>query len=334
MLAPIAASKTAIVLAGAGTHGSFEAGALEVLLQAGHRFGTVVGSSAGALNGSLLATATRAGQELDLASALPQTWLDHTGFWDVFTPSLSGILELSGFSTQSKLLAQVEEMASRWLPGAGAPVRLVIIVAALEGRPTEVDGRPATTYEQAITFANADFDNPQSRQPIYQAAVASGAVPLVFVPVEVPGLGPCADGGLVDNTPIKRALADPEVTRVFVVVPYPSPVDPPPPRHGLDYVAHVLDIFIQERLTRDLKDAAETNRQLAALDGLSKDLSPQILQNLRSALGFERKRQVEIVQVRPPQTLAGNQLSGFGNREKTQAQIDSGRAAARAAIGR
>ncbi len=332
-LAPLDDPKqSAIILAGAGTHGSFEAGAIDVLLREGHRFGTVVGASSGALNGSLLASAIRAGKELELATALPQTWLDHTGLWDVFSPSLGGIFGRRGLSGEDKLLGTLEDLANRWLPGALAPVRLVLVVTALDGRLTEISGRPATTYEYPVTFAGADFDSKEARTPIFRAAVASGAIPIVFVPVDLPGVGPCADGGLVNNTPIKHALADPDVTRLYVVVPYPSPIEPPPPRRGLDYVSHVFDIFIQERLLRDLRDAVDVNQRLAALEALGPALPPERLAALKASLGMERKRPVEIILVRPPQTLQGNELSGFGNTELRQVQIDAGREAARSAL--
>ena len=332
-LAPLADQKRcAIILAGAGTHGSFEAGALDVLLNAGHRFGTVVGASSGALNGALLAAAIRTGNELKLATSLPDTWTNHTGLLDIFSPSLEGIFGRRGISGEGKLLSLLEEVSAGWFPGTIAPVRLVLVVAALEGRMTEVGGRPATTYEYPITFANADFDTKESREPVYRAATASGAIPIVFVPVDLPGVGPCADGGLVNNTPLKHALADPDVTRVFVIVPYPSPVEPPPPRRGLDYVAHVFDIFIQERLLRDLRDAVETNRQLAVLQALAPDLPAERLQALRTALGLGSKRTVEIVMVRPPQTLMGNELSGFGDMKKRLQEIEAGRDAARTAL--
>jgi predicted acylesterase/phospholipase RssA len=332
-LAPLQdAKRCAIILAGAGTHGAFEAGALDVLLNSGHRFGTVVGASSGALNGTLLAFAIRAGKELELAKILPDTWLNHTGLTDVFSPSLGGIFGLRGISGEGKLLSTIEELSGRLLPGVPAPVRLILVVTALEGRMTEVGSRPATTFEYPVTFTDADFDTGESRDKIYRTAVASGAIPIVFVPVDLPGVGPCADGGLVNNTPIKHALLNSEVTRVFVVVPYPSPVEPPPPGRGLDYVAHVFDIFIQERLLRDLREAVDTNHHLAAIEALAPLLPADKMQGLRDALGLSRKRAVEIVLVRPPQTLQGNELSGFGNTQLRQAEIDAGRDAARNAL--
>ena len=41
---------------------------------------------------------------------------------------------------------------------------------------------------------------------MFAAATASAGLPIVFAPVEVDGLGPCLDGGMVNNTPMKWAL--------------------------------------------------------------------------------------------------------------------------------
>jgi NTE family protein len=326
-------AQCAVILAGAGTKGAFEAGALSLLLQAGHRFGSVVGASSGALNGALLAAATRAGAEEQAAAVLGQGWVDHAGFWDVFSPSLLGILSRSGFSTDDKLLEQLERTTAPWLPGQRRPVRLVIVVTALNGKIVEVGGVPATTFENPLSFTGSDFDTAESRSAIFRATAASGAIPVVFVPVDVPGVGRCADGGLVNNTPIKYALADPAVRRVFVIVPYPSPLDPPPPARGLDLIVHAIDIFIQERLLRDLKEAVQVNRQLESLRRLAQS-DAALAQQVGAEMGLLDKRPVEIVQIRPPQTLAGTDLSGFNDKSLRAAQVEAGRAAAGGALER
>jgi NTE family protein len=310
------ASTCAVILAGAGSKGAFEAGALSVVLAAGHRFGTVVGSSAGALNGALLAAAGRAGAELAAAAVLPDVWVEHADFLDVFSPSIEGLLGRRGFSSEEKLSSALERHAIPWLPGASRPVRLVMVTTSLRGRPTQLGGVPATTYEHPVSFANADFDEPARRRDIWRVAGASAAIPVLFVPVDLPGAGPCADGGLVNNTPIKYALADPAVARVFVVVPYPSPVDPEPTLRGLDLVVHCIDILIQERLQRDLHEAFDVNQQV------------------RAQKAPPGKRVVEIVQIRPQRSLGGTDLSGFGNKALRKAQLQLGIEAARAALER
>jgi len=327
-LAPIDPDRSALVLAGAGSKGAFEAGAAAELIRAGHRFGTVVGASAGALNGALLAAAVRAGREEQGAQILRQRWLQSAGFWDVFQPTVAGIVSGRGFSTGEKLAEQLEESAAELFPGAAAPSRYVAVVTALRGRPVEVGGRAATSYELPVCFGGTDFDSPQARAIVFRAAVASAAVPLAFVPVDLEGFGACADGGLVNNTPLKHALADPKVTRLFVLVPYPSPVAPPPPRSWLSLAGHCIDVLIQERLVRDLHEAVDINAQLAAADRLG------LTEEARRELGLWGRRTVEIVQVRPPEELEGTAFSGLGDRALRAAQIEAGRLAAIEALAR
>ena len=323
----------AVVLSGAGTKGAFEAGALSVLLEAGHRFGAVVGSSAGALNGALLAAASRAGAERAAAQVLPDAWVEHADFFDVFSPSLDGLLHRRGFSGEQKLSDALERQASPWLPGHGREVRLTMVTAALRGRPTEIAGRPGTTFEYPITYANADFDTAEQRVAIWRAATASAAVPLVFLPVDLPGVGPCADGGLVNNTPLKYALADDGVTRVFVIVPYPAPAEPKQPAQGLELLTDCIDVFIQERLQRDLHVAAEVNEQVASIAKLA-ETDPALADRVRAEMKLGRKRVVELVQIRPTGFLSGSDLGGFGNKALRKAQVAAGVEAAKAALER
>jgi len=158
-------------------------------------------------------------------------------------------------------------------------------------------------------------------------------VPLIFVPVDLPGVGPCADGGLVNNTPLKYALADDSVSRVFVIVPYPSPADPQLPAQGIELAVHCIDIFIQERLQRDLHVATEVNRQIASLDLLAAR-DPALADKVREQMGLTRKRVIELVQIRPPSGLAGNDLSGLGSKALRKAQVAAGIEAAQAALER
>src|SRR5262249_16863421 len=150
------------------------------------------------------------------------------------------------------------ELLHRELPliatAAVNPVRLRIVVAALNGVAGNVGGRPATTFEGVCSFADADFDDEAHREPIYLAAAASSAFPLIFKPVDVPMLGPCYDGGAVNNTPIQLAAAD-GLKQVIVISPYPAVFNAAPTLEGLELVSRLVDILIQERVYRDLKMA-------------------------------------------------------------------------------
>ena len=51
-------------------------------------------------------------------------------------------------------------------------------------------------------------------------------------------------------------------------------------------------------------------------------------------MGLTRKRVVELVQIRPPTGLAGNDLSGLGSKALRKAQVAAGIEAAQAALER
>ena len=53
---------------------------------------------------------------------------------------------------------------------------------------------------------------------MFQAAAASAAFPFAFEPVTLQEVGPCVDGGIVNNTPIGEAIdQDPEAGIVYVI---------------------------------------------------------------------------------------------------------------------
>src|SRR5205823_4073602 len=87
------------------------------------------------------------------------------------------------------------------------PIRLHILVAPLRGIEVTIGPLPATTYASAVTFRDDDFDTRGGLEEVFTAATASAAFPGIFTPVDVPGLGPCVDGGLVDGTPLREARA-------------------------------------------------------------------------------------------------------------------------------
>lgn len=327
-------SRTALVLAGAVAKGAFQAGAIEVLHQKGLRFSRVVAASSGALTGACWAAAVRAGREDDAAKALPALWRDRASI-GIFHLSLGGILRERGLSTGDRIVALLEEAVGAWLPGAKNRAGLRLIVAPLAGVDGDIGGSKATTYQQVIKFEDADFDARESREKVFRAATASGAFPGAFVPVELESLGPCVDGGTVNNAPIKEAIADAGIDRIVVVTPHPLLTERPHrPEGGLALVGRIADILINERLFRDLRTAESVNAQLEALQRLRAEgtLDDTQLEKVKRAVGLGEARRLEIVQVRPPKELAGNPFSGFFSRDLREAYLDAGREAAASAL--
>jgi len=100
----------------------------------------------------------------------------------------------------------------------------------------------------------------------------------------------------------------------------------------LDLVGKEVDIAINERLFRDLRQARRVNDKLAAL---SQELERQGLsQEQRAAamasLGW---KPLEIVEIRPTEPLTGNAFSALGQPALRREYLDLGRRAAERALG-
>ena len=327
-------TKTALILAGAVAKGAFEAGVLEVLAPEVERLGItrVIGASAGALNASVFAIALRTRTEARVAKSLVELWSDRATWHTVVDLNLRDIVTRTGLATADRVLA----LMRRAVDGLGSldprNVSVSLVVTALAGQTQTLLGQPATTFEGAVTFADRELDDVAARERLLQAAVASAAFPGLFAPVAVPGVGPCVDGGAVNNTPVGLALEDSSVSRVVVVSPEPSCITPPEPLSGLNLLGHIAEILINERIFRDLHTAESVNGYLARLDALSAaGVPPDVIERVKGVFGW---RPLEIVPIRPERALTGNAFEAFGSHDLRLEYIDAGRNAARAVLRR
>jgi NTE family protein len=195
----------AVVLAGAVARGAFEAGVIRALADADVKIVRIIASSAGALNGVVLASSVRDKNLCAGAEALHALWRDHATWSEVFHVSLPGLLSRHGISDQKKLIALLEQHMPPSQPDDPADINLRIVVAPLNGRPGSIDGHPATTFESICEFDTTAFASREALADVFAAATATATagLPIVFAPVEIDGLGPCLDGGMVNNTPMK-----------------------------------------------------------------------------------------------------------------------------------
>lgn len=329
-------SRTAVIFAGAVAKGAFGAGAIDALTAAGVELDRVVGASAGALNAAYFAAATRRGCARTGAERLVQLWLDD-GRWTRFL-HLDGraILDARGVSDSKQLLELLRTQIAELPAGKPRDVELRIIIAPLDGVNVATASGVATTFEDVQRFEAADFDSAERLERIVVATAASAAFPGLFAAVDVPGRGPCIDGGAVSNAPVKEAIGDDgAIDRIFVVVPYPkAETQPGRTFAGTQLVSRLVDILIQERLFRDLTEAAARNASLGALDELVRAgaLSAEQLQRVLEAIGWHRSRPIDVIEVRPPHALDGTAFAGFFDRALREQYIEAGRQAARAAL--
>ncbi|HKO47233.1 MAG TPA: patatin-like phospholipase family protein [Polyangiaceae bacterium] len=324
---------TALVLAGAVAKGAFEAGVLSVLAERGERISMLVATSAGSLNAAVYATGVRCGREKRAAEVLQKLWADQADWKHIVDFSFLDALGGRGLSSTVALQGVVErgmnDVAESAEPAFEVSVRLVTTV--LRGLTRDSQARAATTFEHAIKLQDHAFDTPQSRRAVATAAVASAAFPGVFVPVEVAGLGPCVDGGTVNNAPISWAIEE-GADRVIVVTGNPSAQPPEGKLAWLDLVGKEVDIAINERLFRDLRQARSVNDKLASL---AKELERQGLppEQQAAALGSLGWKPLEIVEIRPAEPLAGNPFSALGQPGLRREYLELGRRAAELALG-
>jgi NTE family protein len=290
----------ALVLAGGGARGAYEAGALSVLLpaleEAGMRPRIVVGTSAGAVNGVFLAS--RAHEPATQVLAEGEAVWRELRWEQVVRPLVSpGTLE--------RLALYLGEVAG--VPGAEIPALLdpaplaetlprrvsfeqlhrnvldghlraaaVVATSALTSRSVVFhDGGepPAHDEIRGIDYAATALDDSHAR--------ASAAIPGLFPAVRVDRPGPAAgwyfDGGTRLNTPIKPALtlgAD----RV-VIVALNSIASPPPQLAGddrpdaLEGAAQLIQSVLVDPLVHDVRTLAMVNELVEAGAGPDGELA-------------------------------------------------------------
>jgi NTE family protein len=322
---------TAVILAGGVAKGAFEAGALEVLAATDIQISQLVATSSGALNGSFLAAAIRAGKQRESAARLVTLWEDEANWAHSLDVDLRDLLSGVALSDSDKLLelmhAEIEPLAG------GEPVHrisLKVVVGAVNGTLGSIGNQPATTYERVLAFDEQSFATRGDRERIYQAVAASTAFPLLYAPVEIEGIGPCCDGGAVNDTPVRLAIND-GARRILVIAPYPAVADPPKKLHGVDLLSHLVEMLIHERLYRDLHDAEQVNASVRELEKLVAQgrLAAEQARQVLDVMGWRR---VELVAIRPEHELPGNAFSGLFHRDLRVSYVEAGRRAARAVL--
>jgi NTE family protein len=325
---------TALVLAGAVAKGAFEAGVLAVLAERAERISTFVATSAGALNAAVYATGVRYGRERHAGEVLHQLWAEQADWQHVVDFDWRGLLGGRGLSSTTALEGIVErgmqQVAQSAEPSFDVSVQLV--TTALRGLVQDAKGRPTTTFEHRIKMTKESFDTVEGRRSVASAAVASAAFPGLFVPVEVPGVGPCVDGGAVNNAPISWAIAD-GAERVIVVTGDPATQPAEAKLAWLDLIGKEVDIAINERLFRDLLQARGINQKLSSLDSEleRQGLSPEQRASVLGSLGW---KPLEIIEIRPSEPLRGNAFSALREPTLRREYLDIGRRAAERALGK
>jgi predicted acylesterase/phospholipase RssA len=323
------ATETAVVITGAVAQGAFAAGALEVLARLGVPISRVVATSAGALTGTFLAAGIYAGRVEQATTELVDLWTRDAHWRNALDLSPRDLLRGRGLSTTRSLRRVLRTAVESIVPGHREPVELRLIATALRGNPQVRVNELATSAETVFRFLGRDFETRDRRERIYEAATASAAFPGLYAPVHVPGVGDCIDGGAVNNAAIKHALDHSNVGRVIVIANTPK-LAQTPRLSGGSLIEHIAATLIHERLYRDLREAWAVNRQLDNLDNLveCRMLDAKQLAAVKLALGWKRKRTLDIIEIRPADTLPGGAFTALADRGLREHYIEAGRCAA------
>jgi NTE family protein len=307
----------AVILAGAVTKGAFEAGVLQVLAARQIAVARIVAASSGALNAVAYAAGVRARREQAAADDLARLWEERGGWRDVLHFSLCDALALRGLSDQKRLYALLRESVRPSLRSDPAPIDVHLVTAPLRGCAGSPTGDPSVTYTKVVRFDGASFDRQETLDRVLTVATASAALPLLFTPVPLPGLGPCVDGGLVANTPIQYAYGDDggaTIDAILVVAATPALQGPP----GQDYrggelLAHVVDMLFSEWLHQDLRRSRIVAHGLSRVAALASERgwTAAEVEEIRAAFGWENRRSLPIVSIQPLDPLPGTLFSGF-----------------------
>jgi predicted acylesterase/phospholipase RssA len=319
--------RAALILAGAAAKGPYAAGVLSQLAK-DHRaeIVAIAGASSGALNGAVYAAGLRAGQPEEAARLLGQLWVEDASWHKIVSwkKRKQIVLDaLQGFRGRSRQ----------------RPILFRAVVASLPGRRDEFGRR---RFEQSEIFRTEDFENTARLEHMAEMCLASAALPVIFSPRQVAGQGPFWDGGIVDNAPIGWAVKDATIDHVIVATPDSDAIEP---RHyGRFSVSRLIDMLIDERLSRDLHEAESFNAELARLDAKLDALEAQLgAEQLGAVCPGERLatqvrrelnwRTLSFLEIRPPKDLDGNQVVGFLSKSLRRRYLQAGHDAAKRQLG-
>ncbi|MGO9838561.1 MAG: patatin-like phospholipase family protein [Polyangiaceae bacterium] len=323
----------ALVLSGAVAKGAFSVGAIGVFAARGWPIRRIAATSSGALTAAVLGAGIATGRLQYAAEVAQSLWLDHGAWGDITHLSWTDWLHARGISDTSKLVALVQEGIQRVVEsapgGVRAPVKVTLVTSRLSALPAA--GEPLPRYELDKDFDASDFVDGAMWSEIATCAAASASFPGLFAPTMLDGL-PCIDGGAVNNAPISCLLDDPQVQTVIVITTESRVSALAPEPVGVDLIAKLADILINERIVHDLGLAEGTNTLLRRVTS-ALDATGANAQTRAAVLGALGWRDLRLILVCPDTPLEGTALSTFADRNLRHAYIEAGRVAAEKALG-
>jgi len=308
---------TAIVLSGGSVKGAFQAGALQVVLDAGKVPSFLSGISVGSLNA--LFVAYEAGRQQEEGGVdWPKAGHALTNFW---TERVHGPSDL--VKERSWLARGWAAITSHWEGLVDTtPLRKLIESTITEPRwlqqsPVELSVGLVDYYRSTISYFG------KSDPEILDAVVGSAAIPAVMPAATVKG-AVCFDGGLRDVAPLRPAMkANPDEVVVIACQPENArqyPVGDPRIDHRnlIKLLEHMTDIMVSEIVNDDIQLARLTNQLIE--QGLGQGV--EFLQN---------KHHRPLTVIRPAEEIPVD-ITNFDESGIAQ-MLELGRSRAREALG-
>jgi predicted acylesterase/phospholipase RssA len=335
-------SKAAIVVGGAVAKGAFAAGALSVLMKHFDRNGIdvvrLVGTSSGALNAVFMAAAIRRGSLGEAPESLVELWEEKASALHFLHLDPEAAVMGKGFSSMNDVVDLLKSTVPTSTSNQGrAAVSVRVVVAPLSGRPLHHPGAGSghTTFEAVEELKDDGFEDDSKRAHMFEAAAASATFPILFKPTDVEGLGPCFDGGLVNNTPIGEALEGiDDLDEVYVISAEPGNMmltdEESSKLSWVSLAQRAIEIMIYERLCRDLKEARRRNVVIESIEQLRvvNGFTEEQVEAVKAALGWKRYRKLNLIEIRPAGPLPGGPVDGFLRDDLRKTYVRLGREAA------
>ena len=218
---------TAFVLSGGGNQGVSQVGMLRALIERGHRPDVIVGTSVGALNGSVVDTSPT----LESIEHLEQVWYRLRG--DEVFPG-------NTMRRAWNLLRRDDHL----IPNDGLKALIASSGAAETFAELEIPLRVV-----AADLITGD-EHVIVRGELAAALLASASLPGIFPPVDLNGHR-LVDGAVVNLVPISHAVAGP-IDRIFVLD-VSDPITDRPIRSPLDVAVRAFAISREQRFELELQ---------------------------------------------------------------------------------
>lgn len=281
---------TALVLSGGGAKGAFQAGALEVLREAGYTFDAISGVSVGSLNGAMLAS-NQFTRLLEIWREIsPSKVLQKHSLLSLARQYLTYKIGISDPPVSRFNNKPLRQLMERYLLGKSIQKPFHFGYVKLESGAYI----QATIHSKDQKINKADLDR----------LLASSAIPVYFNPVDIEG-STAVDGGLRNITPIKSVVPC-EPDRMILIPTEPFGMDPETTqvRDILEIAFRSIDIMLDEIFKEDIdrflainrlvKQAESENLTLTKSDGSPyKYIEPLLIdpqKPLGDPLDFENQR--------------------------------------------